>query len=79
MLIAFMKDEIGFISSNKVSDTWIFPEGGIRQGDSLSPSIYVMITALLCILIKRAVPSATALLYADYTLLCTQIVCWTPK
>ena len=28
MLIVFMKDKLGFIVSNKVSDTWILPEGG---------------------------------------------------
>ena len=38
MLIAFMEEELGFLVTNKVAESWIRPRGGIRQGDSLSPA-----------------------------------------
>ena len=35
----------------------------------MSPTIYVMITAGLCIMLEKALPTATRLLYADDRLL----------
>ena len=69
MPIVSMKDELKGIATNKVSNAWILPEGETRQGGLLSAAIYVMIAALLCILIKKAIPSATTLLCVDGTLL----------
>ena len=69
MLIEFMIDELRFLVGNKISSTWFKPEGGIRQGDSLSPAIYVMVTAILCILFKKELENVVTLLYADDTLL----------
>lgn len=69
MFVEFMKDELGFLVGNKISGTWFKPEGGIRQGDSLSPAIYVMVTAVLCILFKKELENVVTLLYADDTLL----------
>ena len=68
MLIEFMEEELGFLIANKVSDTWIKLRGGIRQGDSLSPALFVLITAILCLMMKRAMPGTEAMLYADDTL-----------
>ena len=45
MLIAFMKEELGFLVTNKVADMRIRPRGGIRQGDSLSPALFALVTA----------------------------------
>ena len=69
MLIEFVKEGLGFLVANKVSDTWIQTKGEIRQGDSLSPAMYAMITAVLCVMLQKALPVATRLLYADDTLL----------
>ena len=69
MLIEFMEEELGFLIANKVSDTWIRPRGGIRQRDSLSPGLFVLITAILCLMMKKAMPEAEPMLYADDTLI----------
>ena len=42
MLIAFMEEELGFLVTNKVADSWIRPRGGIGQGDSLSPALFAL-------------------------------------
>ena len=68
MLIEFMEQELGFLIANKVSDTWIRPKGGIRQGDSLSLALFVLLTAILCLMMKRAMPRTEPMLYADDTL-----------
>ena len=61
MLIEFMREELGFLAANRVSDAWIRPNGAIRQGESLSPAICVMNT--------KPYPMPTVLWYADGTLL----------
>ena len=60
-----MKEGVGFLVANKVSDTCIRPEGGIRQGGPLAPALYVIITAVLFIMLHGLLPTAVRLLYAD--------------
>ena len=69
ILIAFMKEELGFLVANKVANTWIRPRGGIRQGDSLSPALFVLVTAILCIMLRKQMPQTVPMLYADDTLI----------
>ena len=72
MLLGFMTDRLGFLVANRLSDTWVRPDGSIRQGDSSSPAIHTLIPATHCGMLNKALPTATVLVYADDTLLWLQ-------
>ena len=69
MLIAFMEEELGFLVTNKVAESWIRPRGGIIQGDLLSPALFALVTAILRIMLRKKMPKTTPMLYADNTLI----------
>ena len=52
-----------------MANMWIRPRGGIRQGDSLSPALFVLVTAILCIMLRKQMPQTVPMLYADDTLI----------
>ena len=66
--MSFLKGPIGFLVGNKVSPAWIRPGGGIGQGDTLSPALFALLTALLCRKLQQKMPQARPFLYADDTL-----------
>jgi hypothetical protein len=68
VIMSFLKGPIGFLVGNKVSPEWIRPGGGIRQGDTLSPALFALLTALLCRKLQQKMPQARPFLYADDTL-----------
>ena len=70
--MSFLKGPIGFLVGNKVSPEWIRPGGGIRQGDTLSPALFALLTALLCRKLQQRMPQARPFLYADDTLVWTE-------
>uniref|UniRef100_A0A7S1I8F4 Reverse transcriptase domain-containing protein n=1 Tax=Eutreptiella gymnastica TaxID=73025 RepID=A0A7S1I8F4_9EUGL len=69
VILSFLKGPIGFLVGRRVSAEWMYPGGGIRQGDTLSPALFALITALLCRKLEQKMPGVKTFLYADDSLL----------
>ena len=67
-LLSFLRGPISFIVGDMVTEEEIWPTGGIRQGDTLSPTLFVLLTTILCREIARAFNDVKPFLYADDTL-----------
>ena len=48
---------------------WIRHSGGIRQGDTPSPAMFALLTALLCQKLQQRMPQVRLFLYADDNLM----------
>ena len=67
-LLSFLKGPISFIVGDMVTEEEIWPTGGIQQGDTLSPTLFVLLATILCREIARAFEDVKPFLYADDTL-----------
>ena len=67
-IMSLLKGRIGFLMGKEVSPEWIRPGGGIRQGVTLSPALFALLSALLCRKLQQQIPQARPFLYADDTL-----------
>ena len=65
VILEFLRGPLGFIVGRRVSETYIKPTGGIRQGDTLSPSLFVLLTSILCRKLSMELPQCKVFLYAD--------------
>ena len=68
VLLSFLKGPMSFIIGNSITEEEIWPSGGIRQGDTLSPTIFVLLTTVLCREMARSFQEVQLFLYADDTL-----------
>ena len=68
VLLSFLRGPIAFIVGNVVTEEEIWPTRGIRQGDTLSPTLFVLLTTILCREISRKFDDVKPFLYADDTL-----------
>ena len=46
-LIQFLKGPLRFLVGNQLTESALYPGTGIKQGDTLSPTIFSLLTAVL--------------------------------
>ena len=63
-----MRGPIQFLVGNQINAAELVPASGIKQGDTLSPTRFSLLTALLVHKIKVRFPEMRGFLYADDTL-----------
>lgn len=68
LLDTYMKGPVHILVNQTMTQDYINPTSGIRQGDTLSPSIFSLVTTLLVYALKRRTPTTMVHLYADDTL-----------
>ena len=69
VIINFTKGPVGFLVGQEVPDRRISPAGGIKQGDTLSPALYALVTTSLIQALKKRIPGIKMYLYADDTMI----------
>ena len=67
LLEPFLQGPIQFLVGNQITDIQLFPRSGIKQGDTLSPTLSSFLIALLIHKIKQHFPNMQSFLYADDT------------
>ena len=67
VIMQFLQGPMGYLVGHTVADERIRPRRGIKQGDTLSPSRFALMTAALVIALRRAVPELQTFMYADDT------------
>ena len=69
LILSFLKGPIHYLVGKQVTEVSLEPTAGIRQGDTLSPALFSLVTSLLVAHVHRDLPGATPYLYADDTLI----------
>ena len=64
----FLRGPIQFLVGSQITGAGLVPGSGIKQGDTLSPTLFSLLTALLVHKIKLRFPEMRSFLYADDTL-----------
>ena len=68
ILKQFLRGPIQTLVGNQITGAELVPGSGIEQGDTLSPTLFSLLTALLVHKIKLRFPEMRSFLYADDTL-----------
>ena len=67
-LIRFLKGPLRFLVGNQLTEAALYPGTGIKQGDTLSPTIFSLLTAVLIRKVLHRFPQVQLFLFADDTL-----------
>ena len=68
ILQLLLRGPIQFLVGNQITGAELFPGSGFKQGNTLSPTLFSLLTALLVHKIKLRFPEMRSFLYADDTL-----------
>ena len=64
----FLEGAVRFLIGNRLAVPELYLRSGIKQGDTLSPTIFLLLTGVLISRVKQRLPRVESFLFADDTL-----------